>query len=344
MKRKTTHASSPTNTQGITDLKIKKQKKKKSKTKKKPALLAKPKFSTSFSRPPHTRHIANSSSSARSPASDYKFKNTMESQSVVAKYHVLMKEIEKVKSNRTLTDEEKSKKVIEIQERHSISLKLYQEASIFGSKTTENASFNAGLWVKQEIQRLVFSNRNRLASSPKKFYLLDVGAIDNQYIDNPHPDLEVNCIDLNPMGPKVIRYDFFDFFEDYVVQRKIDPALDINLGGYDGIVLSLVVNFIGSPHKRGEMLFKCSHPKLLKKGGLLFIVLPNACIDNSRYFDMDIFTALMKHLNFELVESKITRKLVFATFRLEVPNVREKNFTFPVSKMLKVENLETIFQ
>ena len=34
----------------------------------------------------------------------------MESQSVVAKYHVMMKEIEKVKSNRTLTDEEKSKK------------------------------------------------------------------------------------------------------------------------------------------------------------------------------------------------------------------------------------------
>ena len=50
---------------------------------------------------------------------------------MVAKYHVLMKEIEKVKSSRTLTDEEKSKKVIEIQERHSISLKLYQEASIF---------------------------------------------------------------------------------------------------------------------------------------------------------------------------------------------------------------------
>ena len=137
------------------------------------------------------------------------------------------------------------------------------------------------------------------------------------------------------MGPKVIRYDFFDFYEDYVVQKKIDPALDINLGGYDGIVLSLVINFVGSPHKRGEMLFKCSHPKLLKKGGLLFIVLPNACISNSRYFDMDIFTALMKHLNFELVESKITRKLVFATFRLEVPNVQREKFYFPRIKNVK---------
>ena len=49
MKRKTPHPSSPTNMQGITELKIKKQKKK-SKTKKKPTLLAKPKFSTSVSR------------------------------------------------------------------------------------------------------------------------------------------------------------------------------------------------------------------------------------------------------------------------------------------------------
>ena len=84
-------------------------------------------------------------------------------------------------------------------------------------------------------------------------------------------------------------------------------------------------------------------PALVSQGGLLFVVLPNACVSNSRYFDMDIFTALMKHLNFELVESKITRKLVFAIFRLEIPNVKREKFYFPRIKNVKGGKLRNNF-
>ena len=44
--------------------------------------------------------------------------------------------------------------------------------------------------------------------------------------------------------------------------------------------LSLVLNFVGDPARRGEMLAKCA--ALLPVGGLLFFVLPSACVENSR--------------------------------------------------------------
>jgi 2-polyprenyl-3-methyl-5-hydroxy-6-metoxy-1,4-benzoquinol methylase len=49
---------------------------------------------------------------------------------------------------------------------------------------------------------------------------------------------------------------------------------------YDVIVLALVLNFVGSAEQRGLMLVECA--RLLKPGGLLFLVLPEAAISNSR--------------------------------------------------------------
>ncbi len=49
---------------------------------------------------------------------------------------------------------------------------------------------------------------------------------------------------------------------------------------YDVIVLALVLNFVGSAEQRGVMLAECA--RLLKPGGLLFLVLPDAAVSNSR--------------------------------------------------------------
>ena len=146
----------------------------------------------------------------------------------------------------------------------------------------------------------------------------------------------MTCIDLNPMGPDVIKYDFFDFFQDYVIHKNVNNELNIHKGGYNCIVLSLVVNFLGSPHKRGDMLFKVHIQICLTKGGLLFLVLPSACINNSRYFDMEVLTQLMGlFINFKLLSSKVTKKLLLAIFELEKPNTNRFNFYFPRFKNIK---------
>lgn len=69
--------------------------------------------------------------------------------------------------------------------------------------------------------------------------------------------------------------------------QKVRPQKDFfqlkksELGGpYDVICLSLVVNFVGDPKKRGEMLKEST--QMLKENGHIFIVLPLPCIENSR--------------------------------------------------------------
>ncbi len=51
--------------------------------------------------------------------------------------------------------------------------------------------------------------------------------------------------------------DFFDF------------ARGARNGSFDVIVLSLVLNFVGSAEERGRMLAECA--RMLKQGGLFFL-------------------------------------------------------------------------
>ena len=242
-------------------------KKKKKKKKRKATPLAKPRKVSNNNK--YNKKIKTTASPTKQSNNlNLNFRNTRESQDIVARYHVFIKDIEKIKSNKNLTKQEKQKKIEKIEKTNTISLEKYQEASIYGSSTVENAGFYAGLWVKNEIQRLVFSryDKNIENDAKHRFYALDVGAINNQYIITPNPLLKVTCIDLNPMGQDVIKYDFFNFFQDYAINNSIHDNLSIHKGGFDAIILSLVVNFVGSPHKRGEMLFQCTHPNLIKKG------------------------------------------------------------------------------
>jgi len=82
---------------------------------------------------------------------------------------------------------------------------------------------------------------------------------------------------------------------------------------YDVVVLSLVLNFVGDPRQRGEMLMRCS--RIIAEGGYLFLVLPLACITNSRYLDHSLFVRLMKKLRFDLHSNKESNKLCFYIFR-----------------------------
>ena len=76
--------------------------------------------------------------------------------------------------------------------------------------------------------------------------------------------------------------------------------------------MSLVLNFQGDPRKRGDMLAHV--PSLLKNGGLFFIALPSASLDNSRYCDEKHFIQIIKSLGFQLIEQKRSTKLILLSF------------------------------
>ena len=123
--------------------------------------------------------------------------------------------------------------------------------------------------------------------------------------------LHVTSIDLNPREECVLKADFFDFAE-----QQLNLPRDASSGGrYDVIVLSLVINFVGDPAMRGEMIRRCA--ELLAEGGLLFLVLPEPCLYNSRYLKFGVFEKMMKSCGLPILPGgwKKTSKLFFALCR-----------------------------
>jgi 25S rRNA (adenine2142-N1)-methyltransferase len=237
------------------------------------------------------------------------FKSTVESQAVISAYHVLMKKREQVRANKSVSEAARATLLEKVDgEVQALGgIERYQQASMYGASTSENVQFNASLWVTTELKKK--------CGETQKLRVLDVGAIDDQY-QSYKEWLDVTSIDINPQNPSVMRYDFFDFAVDYMTGCPSLPRGGGN-GPYDAVVLSLVVNFVGCPRRRGDMAAMCAHPKLLKQGGLVFFVIPSACVNNSRYTNEATVKELMETLNFEQVSSKITNKLLLCVFRLK---------------------------
>ena len=101
--------------------------------------------------------------------------------------------------------------------------------------------------------------------------------------------LHVTSIDLNPRDKDVLKADFLEWAKDQVAARI----------SYDVIVLSLVINFVGSPVKRGEMLQLCG--QLLVEGGLLFLVTPEPCVYNSRYLKFKLFSDMLSSCGMPII-------------------------------------------
>ena len=79
----------------------------------------------------------------------------------------------------------------------------------------------------------------------------------------------IAAIDLNPQDDTVQRGDLLTYRAPQT--------------GFDVVVLSLVVNFEGDPRKRGDMI-RAARALLAPTGlGLVFFVLPLACVENSRF-------------------------------------------------------------
>lgn len=184
-----------------------------------------------------------------------------------------------------------------------LGIERYQKASREGE--TLGGGFDCSQWVMEMLQNEVEFAKNTEGSVK----MLDVGAITHRFPDrieiagNEKIELDVTSIDLNPedseAGRRVIRADFFEF-----------AKVDLRKGGgiYNMICLSLCVNFVGCPRQRGLMLVLAA--RLLATNGLLFIVLPKACVENSRYLNEERLGKIVESIGLEVTSINYSEKLI----------------------------------
>eukprot|EP00041_Stephanoeca_diplocostata_P021444 m.499675 g.499675 ORF g.499675 m.499675 type:complete len:290 (-) comp21827_c0_seq2:1988-2857(-) len=177
-------------------------------------------------------------------------------------------------------------------------LETYQRSSVKGHTQT---SANTAKWLISTLKSL---DHSQVRTDPP-LTLLDVGALDANYEKTKW--INADAIDLNSRHPKVQAIDFFDFVPQPPTRT------------YDIVALSLVLNFVPDPRQRGAMLVRAC--QLVRPRGRIFIVLPRACVENSRYLTMDSLTELLSALGLEVTLSHLSPKLVYVLATLASPSM-----------------------
>lgn len=220
------------------------------------------------------------------------FKQT---QVLISKYHTLNKRL----AMATTSKDTEACQTIEKELEQMGGLAAYQRASLRGGNLSKGWGAS-GTWVITFL-KAHHAELHHGKNHNNQLLVLDIGAITGEvYVK--YPFLHVESIDLNSQSPQVQKQDFF-----------LRPIPECAIGTFDVLCLSLVVNFVGDPVKRGDMLAYCRH--FIKPNGLLYIVLPLPCITNSRYLNHTHFIDILKILEFELVKHHHSKKLAYYIFR-----------------------------
>lgn len=177
-------------------------------------------------------------------------------------------------------------------------LESYQIASKLGQSMDRGGDSSKVLidWIKPRLRQF--------NDSMPRLRVLEVGALSTQNACSMNSALEVTRIDLNSQEPGILKQDFME-----------RPLPTSETEQFSMISLSLVLNYVPDATGRGEMLKRCvkflttnSAPEFVP---CLFLVLPIACVDNSRYLNEERLVEIMNSLGFHLAQSKRTSKLVF---------------------------------
>ena len=186
-------------------------------------------------------------------------------------------------------------------------LELYQRASRLGQSSDRGGDTSVVLvdWLNDDMSRY---------PSYTKFRMLEVGSLSVQNACSRVSNLEVRRIDLRAQEPGIEEVDFMEL------------SLPESLPGhshhyphhFDIVSLSLVLNFVPDPAGRGEMLRRVRsflRPGQSSTFPCLFLVLPLACVDNSRYLTESLLREMMVSLGFVVMKTKKTSKLYYSLWR-----------------------------
>ena len=138
--------------------------------------------------------------------------------------------------------------------------------------------------------------------------MLEIGALSANNAISKAPNCEVTRIDLHAQEKGILQQDFME-----------RPLPATQLERFDIVSLSLVLNYVPDVSGRGDMLSRTTdflsapsgNLKILERVPGLFVVLPAACVTNSRYMTEVRFEEILKSLGYDVVEKKISPKLVY---------------------------------
>lgn len=270
----------------------------------------------------------------------------------IGQYHVLMKQLAAVDRDVAFPTpaSKNARKAVLRSQLKMIGMDRYQQASRAGEYA--HGGFDSSKWVlnvfksRDDVATLANKLGTNHTSIPNAVHptvpstrseclkhesslllrVLDVGAIVHRFPPLVHLNnggeatLDVVSIDLNPVKesdgsrdgsleqlatakPHVLKADVIQFSREHLQESTKAP--------FDAVVLSLCVNFEGCPWRRGEMLYYAS--RILRKGGLLFFVLPLQCIQNSRYCDEETLQCILFALGLNVVSKETSAALLLWT-------------------------------
>ncbi|WFD21331.1 25S rRNA (adenine(2142)-N(1))-methyltransferase [Malassezia caprae] len=197
---------------------------------------------------------------------------------VIAQYHALEKKIARAPPN------ERARLVAE--QRALGGLAAYQDQSTTGGAVIRGGE--SGKWCVKVLKEIWPLHR--------RVQLLDVGAIAGTAYAAWPGFVEATSIDLHPRADHVIASDFFDF-----------PVPADDAQKFDVVGLSLVINFVGDLHRRGAMLVHAH--QYLRPGGYVYVVLPLACVTNSRYMTHEHLGAIVQSVGYDIVRQEDSQRL-----------------------------------
>lgn len=181
-------------------------------------------------------------------------------------------------------------------------LQSYQLASKTGQSAQRGGDSSSVLvgWLEP-----VFS---ALKESGGLLKVLEIGALSAKNAISKAPNCEVTRIDLHAQEKGILQQDF--------MERPL-PATELER--FDIVSLSLVLNYVPDVGGRGDMLSRTTdflsapsrNLNIMGRVPGLFIVLPAACVINSRYMTEERLKDIMKSLGYDVVEKKISSKLVY---------------------------------
>ncbi|KAI5951467.1 BMT2 [Candida jiufengensis] len=164
-------------------------------------------------------------------------------------------------------------------------LKTYQSASTQGQTSKRGGDSSKKLieWLKTSKYETKLT---------QDLNALEIGCLSpHNIISTSKIFKSITRIDLNSQDPFILQQDF--------MERSLPTSEEEK---FNLISCSLVLNFVPSHEKRGEMLIRITkYLKSPKNGQLssLFLVLPLPCVKNSRYFDNDKLLEIMGKLGFK---------------------------------------------
>ena len=214
-------------------------------------------------------------------------------------------------------------------------LASYQSASLVGQSKERGGDTSKVLveWVREVLQRDgVNITDSSFAIGDGTLRMLEIGALSPKNACAQSKLFEMTRIDLRSMHSSIKQQDFM------ARPLPAGEGTENDDERFDILSLSLVLNCVPDPCRRGEMLRRTC--MFLRQKSLsdqsneersmlfpsLFLVLPAPCVKNSRYVSEERLRLIMESLGYSLLRRKITAKLVYYLWKYDASKSKRGTF------------------